>query len=74
MNCSYCQNEMQSGTSKIVPIAGGSSIILSFTSDEEAQKGFFKRKSIDKTILAFENIEAYYCNECKKIIFSIDAR
>ena len=43
-------------------------MILSFTSDEESQKGLFKRQSYDKIIVSGTEAESYYCSKCKSII------
>lgn len=59
---------MEQGKSLIMPTIGFSQIILSYTSDEEAKKSMFKRKTKDKVISAGVGTETYYCISCKKII------
>lgn len=43
-------------------------MILSFTSDEEAKKGLFKKQSHNKVILSGTEAESYYCSNCKSIV------
>ena len=45
MKCPVCNNEMEKGKSFFTSMQGLGQMILSFTSDEEAKKGLFKRQS-----------------------------
>ena len=68
MKCPVCNNEMEKGKSTFTSIQGLGQMILSFTSDEEAKKGLFKRQSHDKIIMSGTEAESYYCSKCKSII------
>lgn len=72
MKCMYCGHEMQKGTVSFLPVQGFGAIMISFTSDEEKQKSFFKRETKEKLVFA-EETEAYYCTCCNKIMPIIDA-
>lgn len=68
MKCSVCGSEMEKGKASFSSMQGLEPMILSFLSDEEAKKGFFKRKSHDKIIMSGTETEAYYCSICKSIV------
>ena len=72
MKCPVCNNEMEKGKSVFTSMQGLGQMILSFTSDEEAKKGLFKRHSHDKMIMAGTEVESYYCSKCKSIITIIE--
>lgn len=51
-----------------MPMQGFSQIITTFTSEAETQKKFFKREAKDKIIFSGDEAEAYYCDDCNKLI------
>lgn len=59
---------MQKGTVSFMTMQGFSQIIITFTSDAEGQKKFFKRETKDKIIFSGDETEAYYCDNCNKLI------
>ncbi|MCM1534159.1 MAG: PF20097 family protein [Corallococcus sp.] len=67
MKCPFCNAEMEQGKS-IFNASRAAYITLTYTSDKEAQKGFFKRETIRKVISDCEEAQTFYCSECKKII------
>ena len=56
MKCPVCNNEMEKGKSFFTSMQGLGQMILSFTSDEEAKKGLFKRRIIKRGKSIFEDI------------------
>lgn len=72
MNCPYCEKEMKKGSTSFTTPQGLTFMTLSYTSDEEAKKGFFSRKTLDKNISPGEKTETYHCPCCKKIITIFD--
>lgn len=68
MKCPVCNNEIEKGKSIFTSMQGSEQMILSFTSDEEAKKGPFKRQSHDKMIMSGTESESYYCSKCKLIV------
>ena len=68
MKCSVCGHEMEKGKSSFTSMEGFGQMILSFTSDEEAKKGLFKKQSHNKVILSGTEAESYYCSNCKSIV------
>lgn len=69
MNCPYCSDEMQKGKSTFMQMQiTGTGDIFSFTSDEEAEKSMFKRKSYEKMIMSGTKADSYYCESCKVIM------
>lgn len=68
MKCSVCGNEMEKGKTSFLSMQGFGQMLLSFSSDEEAKKGIFNRKSHDTMIMSGTETEAYYCSVCKLII------
>ena len=49
-------------------VQGFGQMILSFASDENQQKSFFKRETQEKIVCSGEKTEAYYCADCNKIM------
>lgn len=70
MKCLYCDAEMESGKAVIIQTPPGTSV-LTFTADEEAKKGLFKKKSLCTIVLPYQNIEGYHCPACERIILSL---
>ena len=68
MKCVYCGNEMQKGMVSFMPVHGFGPILLSFTSDDNKKRSFFKRETKDKIVFSGEEPEAYYCTDCNKIM------
>lgn len=66
MQCPKCGREMEKG--KLTFFTAQGYALLSFTPASEAGKGFFKRKTIDKSILAGQEAEGWYCGECKMLL------
>ena len=51
MKCVCCGNEMQKGTVSFMAVQGFGQMILSFASDENQKKSFFKRETQEKNSL-----------------------
>lgn len=68
MKCSNCGQEMKKGKLSFMTIQGLGQMMLSFTSEEDEKKGFFKRKAKDRIILSGEETEAYLCTCCNGIM------
>ena len=68
MKCVCCGNEMQKGTVSFMAVQGFGQMILSFASDENQKKSFFKRETPEKIVCSGEETEAYYCADCNKIM------
>lgn len=72
MKCPYCEKEMEKGKASFMALQGFAQMMLSYTSNEESKKGFFKRKTQEKIILSGEEAETYYCTYCNKIVSVFD--
>lgn len=68
MLCPKCGQEMENGNAGFISTDGIGQMILTFTSEEEAQKNIFKRKSFSKMILSGSQTETYHCSACKIIL------
>lgn len=68
MKCPYCEKEMEKGKAAFMALQGYAQMMVSYTSNEDSKKGFFKRKTQDKIILSGEEAETYYCACCNKIM------
>lgn len=66
MRCPYCEKELEKGEATFMAIQGFAQMIVSFNSNEESEKGIFKRKTQDKIIFSGDQAETYYCSCCKK--------
>lgn len=64
MLCPKCSKEMVAGTSTFMGMTGMIPMICNFTSNEEKNKGFFKRNSVSKTMVQGVECEAYRCEDC----------
>lgn len=66
MQCPKCGREMEKG--KLTFFTAQGYTLLSFTPVSEAEKGFFKRKTVDKMILAGQEAEGWHCGGCKLLL------
>ena len=64
MNCPKCKKEMETGTVSFMGMQGFPQIMCNFVSDDEKDKGIFKRKTQTKIILSGSEASAYYCAVC----------
>ena len=73
MKCPYCESETQKGTAFFTGVGFNSfcGTNLSFVSEEEMKKSFFKRQTKDR-IVTSEEFEANYCPVCNKIIVGFE--
>lgn len=67
MKCIYCGGELKEGKSLFTSMNIGSMMLMSFTSQEEAKKSFFKRNTKDTMLLSGDEKQAFYCEDCHKI-------
>lgn len=72
MKCEFCGAEMQKGTVSFMSIQGFGQMLATFSSSEEQKKSIFKRKTKEKIIFSGDEAEAYYCNDCNKILPVMD--
>lgn len=72
MKCLFCGQETERGTVSFMSMQGLGQMLLSFTPDEEQKKGFFQRKTTDRSVCSGEETEAYHCKSCHKIMPVID--
>jgi len=68
MLCPKCGQEMENGNSVFISTNGIGQMLLTFTSEEEAKKNIFKRKSFSKMLLSASQAETYHCSACKIIL------
>ncbi len=72
MQCPYCKKEMQKG------VISGDGRCKMYWETEDKKPGFFDklngtcRVSAAKYILGELRIDAFFCSECKKMIFDTD--
>lgn len=72
MKCPCCGKELEKGKISCLPMQGFGTFMMSYVSEEEAKKSFFKRETCDKIIGLGDEMEGYYCSECKKMMPIID--
>lgn len=68
MKCPHCGQEMKKGEMSFMTVQGFGHMILSFTSEEDERKSFFKRETKEKIILSGEEAEAYFCTCCNGVM------
>lgn len=67
MKCTYCGGELKEGKSLFTSMNGiASMMLMSFTSEEEEKKAFFKRNTKDAVVLSGDEKQAFYCENCRK--------
>lgn len=74
MKCIYCGAELQEGKTLFTSQGVASMSLMSFTSQEEAKKSFFKRKTKDVMILSGDECQAFYCDNCHKLMVIFDEK
>ncbi len=72
MKCPRCDKEMKKGQATFMSMEGFGTMMVSFVSDDESKKGFFKRQSKGKLILSGTTAEAFCCPDCGKMVSVID--
>lgn len=68
MKCPFCGKELEKGKVSFRPVQGFGQFLMSYVSEEESKKSFWKRKTQDTLVGLQSEMEGYYCSECKKMM------
>jgi uncharacterized protein YbaR (Trm112 family) len=73
MMCPYCGSELEKGSATFSNIQkNGDGMSVTYTSDEESKKSFFRRKRVYTVVPDLYNNDTFFCKKCNKLFPVID--